>query len=208
MNRTTLIRTALGSLSVLGVLVAGLLLFVKGEPVETAGDYRQFYTGALLDFVPAEPGPLPEEVTFVAENGGSVSLSDFRGQVILLNLWATWCAPCLNEMPTLDRLKAELASDDFDVVAVSVDKAGVEKSKLFLERTGAQHLELFVDATMSLNFAWSAYSLPTTILIGRDGKEIGRAVGDKDWDSPEVRRFLKAVIADTAPAQGSSGLSQ
>ena len=61
---------------------------------------------------------------------------------------------------------------------------------------------------MSLNFAWSAYSLPTTILIGRDGEEIGRSVGDKDWDSPEVKRFLKAVIADTAPAQGSSGLSQ
>lgn len=198
MNRTTLIRTVLGSLSVLAVLVAGLFLFVKGEPAGKAGDYRQYFTGELLDFTPVERGPAPEEVTFVAENGGSVSLADFHGKVILLNLWATWCAPCLNEMPTLDRLKAELASDDFDVIAVSVDKAGVEKSKLFLERTGAQHLELFVDATMSLNFAWSAYSLPTTILIGRDGKEIGRSVGDKDWDSPEVKRFLRAVIADAA----------
>ena len=208
MNRTTLIRTVLGSLSVLAVLVAGLFLFVKGEPVGPAGDYRQYFTGELLNFASVEPGPAPEEVTFVAENGSSVSLTDFRGQVILLNLWATWCAPCLNEMPTLDRLKAELGSDEFDVIAVSVDKAGVEKSKLFLERTGAQHLELFVDATMSLNFAWSAYSLPTTILIGRDGEEIGRSVGDKDWDSPEVKRFLKAVIADTAEPQGSSGLSQ
>lgn len=100
-------------------------------------------------------------------------------------------------MPTLDRLKAEMASDDFDVIAVSVDKAGVEKSRIFLERTGAEHLALYVDEAMALNFAWEAYSLPTTILIGRDGREIGRMVGDKDWDSAEVKRFIRAVVADT-----------
>jgi thiol-disulfide isomerase/thioredoxin len=197
MNRTLVIRTILGSLSVLAVLVAGLLVFVKGEPGGAPGDYRQYFTGELMDFVVPEGGPAPEEVTFVDGNGETLSLADFKGKVILLNLWATWCGPCLNEMPTLDRLKAEMASDDFDVIAVSVDKAGVEKSRVFLERTGAEHLALYVDEAMALNFAWNAYSLPTTILIGRDGAEIGRMVGDKDWDSSEVKRLIRAVIADT-----------
>lgn len=200
-------RVILGSLSVLAVLVAGLFLFVKGEPSRERGEYARFFKGELTTFEVTEANQGPAETVFVDENGEKVSLADFRGKVILLNLWATWCAPCLNEMPTLDRLKAEMASQDFDVIAVSVDKAGVEKSRDFLERTGSKHLELFVDQTMQLNFDFSVYQLPTTILIGRDGIEIGRIVGDKEWDASEVKRFFSAVIAGKED-QGSSSLSQ
>lgn len=196
MDPVTFKRIILGSLSVLAVLVAGLFLFVKGEPAGEGVEYARFFKGELTTFDMDEAGEEPARTSFVDGNGNKVSLADFRGKVILLNLWATWCAPCLNEMPTLDRLKAEMASEDFDVIAVSVDKAGIEKSREFLARTGAEHLELFVDETMQLNFDFSVYQLPTTILIGRDGIEIGRISGDKEWDAPEVKRFLGAVIAE------------
>ncbi len=207
MDPVTFRRVILGSLSVLAVLVAGLFLFVKGEPAPGGGPYARFLQGELMTFDMSEGVAEPAETSFVDGNGEKVSLADFRGKVILLNLWATWCAPCLNEMPTLDRLKADMASQDFDVIAVSVDKAGVEKSREFLKRTGASHLELFVDEIMQLNFDFSVYQLPTTILIGRDGIEIGRIVGDKDWDALEVKRFLGAIIAE-GQDHGSSSLSQ
>lgn len=151
--------------------------------------------------------PRPLDIAFTDADGRERTLAEFRGRVVLVNLWATWCAPCLNEMPHLDRLKGALGSEDFDVIAVSVDKAGLDKSREFLERTGARHLELFVDQTMQLNFDFGVYQLPTTILIGRDGVEIGRIVGDKKWDSSEVKRFLGAVIA-AGQDHGSSSLSQ
>lgn len=219
MNRTIIIRTMLGLMSVLAVLVAGLLLFVKGEPSGGRADFAPFLKGELATFAMADEDLAAPEVTFVDGEGQEKSLADYRGKIILLNLWATWCAPCLNEMPTLDRLKAEMASDDFDVLAVSVDRAGVEKSREFLDRTGAQHLDLLVDAAMGFNFAFSAYQLPTTILLGRDGIEIGRVVGDTQWDAREVKLFLATIIEATAEDrsedqneeksdQGSSGLSQ
>lgn len=210
MNRTIIIRTMLGLMSVLAVLVAGVFLFVKGEPAGGRADLAPFLKGELATFAMAEEETAAPDVMFVNGDGLEKSLADYRGKVILLNLWATWCAPCLNEMPTLDRLKGEMASDDFDVLAVSVDRAGVEKSREFLDRTGAQHLELLVDAAMGLNFAFSAYQLPTTILLGRDGIEIGRMAGDTKWDAREVKLFLAAVIDATAeersedqPDQGS-----
>ncbi len=202
MNRTIIIRTMLGLMSVLAVLVAGLFLFVKGAPAGGGADFAPFLKGELATFAMAEEITAAPEVIFVDGDGQEKSLADYRGKVILLNLWATWCAPCLHEMPTLDRLKAEMASDDFDVLAVSVDRAGVEKSREFLDRTGAQHLDLLVDAAMGFNFAFSAYQLPTTILLGRDGIEIGRMAGDTKWDAREVKLFLAAVIDATAEDRG------
>jgi len=211
MTRTIIIRTILGFMSVLAVLVAGLLLFVKGEPSAPGEEFASLLKGEMAAFALAEQKMAAPDVPFVDGEGQIKSLEDYRGKVILLNLWATWCAPCLHEMPTLDRLKAEMASDDFDVLAVSVDRAGVEKSREFLGRTGAQHLDLLVDEAMRFNFAFSAYQLPTTILLGRDGIEIGRIVGVAEWDSPEVKLFLATIIEATAERdgdQGSSGLSQ
>lgn len=198
MNRTIIIRTILGLMSVLAVLVAGLFLFVKGEPSGGSAELAHLLKGELATFALAEEKTAAPGVTFVDGEGLARTLEDYRGKVILLNLWATWCAPCLAEMPTLDRLKAEMASDDFDVLAVSVDRAGVEKSGEFLARTGAEHLELLVDEAMEFNFAFSAYQLPTTILLGRDGVEIGRIAGDTNWDSREVKLFLATIIEATA----------
>jgi thiol-disulfide isomerase/thioredoxin len=198
-NRTLILRTGLASLSVIVVLVAGLFLFVKEKRHSLEGDLANLLVGELLTFEFIEPMQAVTGTSFVDDKDGRFSLEDYRGKVVLLNLWATWCAPCLNEMPTLDRLKAELGSDDFEVLAVSIDRGEIEKSRIFLDRTGAQHLALLVDETHELNFAFKAYTLPTTLLLDREGRLIGRIVGDTVWDSREVKRLIKAVIAQTAP---------
>lgn len=193
---------AYGFLALLLVLVGFLALFVKGDgpiltPKGPAGDLSALLTGELMGFELTAPKPAEEATAFRTDTDDIKSLADYRGKIVLLNVWATWCAPCLNEMPTLDRLQQEMASDDFTVLAVSIDRDGLEKPKRFLERAGVEHLELLVDDTQKLAFTYNAYQLPSTILLDRQGREIGRMVGDTEWDSPEVKTFLKAVIEKT-----------
>jgi thiol-disulfide isomerase/thioredoxin len=157
--------------------------------------------GAMAAFL-ARPKPqdLPE-IAIATANGETKSLTDWRGKVVLLNIWATWCAPCREEMPTLDRLEAELGGNDFEVVAVNIDRGGGDKAKSFLAETGASHLALYTDPTTKLFSTIKAVGMPTTLLIDREGREIGRLVGPADWDSPEAKRLIEVVIA--APASAS-----
>ena len=149
----------------------------------------------------ARPKPLDlGEVSFVDGEGAAKSLSDWRGKMVLLNIWATWCVPCREEMATLDRLQAELGGKDFQVVAVNIDRGGGDKPKSFLAETGATHLSLYTDPTAKLFGKLKAVGMPTTLLIDRDGHEIGRLVGPADWDSPEALVLIKAAIAAPAPA--------
>ncbi|MCL4164456.1 UNVERIFIED_CONTAM: hypothetical protein GTU68_002179, partial [Idotea baltica] len=104
-------------------------------------------------------------------------LSDLQGKVVLLNLWATWCAPCRKEMPHLNQLQEELGSDQFEVVAVSVDRGSAEKSKKFLAEVGANALRFYHDPTAQAGFSLMAIGMPTTLLFDREGREIGRLVG-------------------------------
>ena len=135
------------------------------------------------------------EVAFSDEKGQSMRLADFRGQVILLNIWATWCAPCREEMPTLDRLQASLGGSDFRVLALSVDRAGLAPVRKFLTEIDVRHLEIYIDQTSKSMFELRARGLPTTLLIDREGREIGRLVGPTEWDTEQMIRFLSAIIA-------------
>lgn len=177
----------------LGV-VAALLWFVKGN--DWAGSRRDtsWARGEMVAFSFVDKRLVVPESPFFDEEGNELSLADFRGRVVLVNLWATWCAPCLEEMPTLDLLQGHMASEDFEVVAISVDKAGVEKSRQFLDDLGVEHLDLYSDPAMKLNFALSVYGLPTTLLLDREGREIGRLTGTADWDGPYVHKFLQHFI--------------
>jgi thiol-disulfide isomerase/thioredoxin len=151
--------------------------------------------GAMAAFL-AMPKPLDlPDVRFVDAGGAAKSLSDWRGKVVLLNVWATWCVPCREEMPTLDNLEAALGGKDFQVVAVNVDRGGGDKPKSFLAETGATHLALYTDPSGKLFSVVKAVGMPTTLLIDREGHEIGRLIGPADWDSPEALALLKAAIA-------------
>ena len=126
--------------------------------------------GAMAAFL-ARPKPLDlGEVSFVDGEGRPKSLSDWRGKVVLLNIWATWCVPCREEMPTLDRLEAELGGKDFQVVAVNIDRGGGDKPKAFLAETGATHLALYTDPSGKLFASIKAVGMPTTLLIDREGQ--------------------------------------
>ena len=146
------------------------------------------------------PAP-PIEVPFADGEGNEVRLSDFAGKVVLLNLWATWCPPCRAEMPSLDRLAGAMAGPDFAVVALSTDRGGPARIRKFLDDTGVKHLGVYQDAHMQLAREAGAIGLPVTLLLDRQGREIGRVTGDAVWDSPEAKALLQRFIELThAPA--------
>jgi thiol-disulfide isomerase/thioredoxin len=143
------------------------------------------------------PEALPE-VKFQDADGRERSLADWRGKTVLLNLWATWCLPCRKEMPSLDRLQAALGSDRFEVVALSVDRKGLDASKKFLDETKVEKLGLYVDASARANSMLRVIGLPATLLIDAEGREIGRLLGPAEWDSDEAKRLIRAAVSDPA----------
>lgn len=166
-------------------------------PAATTSDgvSKALATGSLAAFlVHPEPKPLPD-LAFQDGSGKPVKLSDWKGRVALVNLWATWCAPCRKEMPDLAKLQTELGSDQFEVVAISVDRKGAEASSAFLTETGAGNLKLYVEPTTKIVNDLQSAGLPATILIDREGREIGRLLGPADWASPEAVALVKAALA-------------
>jgi thiol-disulfide isomerase/thioredoxin len=151
-------------------------------------------SGTVAKFTPTDPGrPAPIEPFFDAD-GNEVTLHDFGGKVVLLNLWATWCAPCLEELPSLDRLQAELGGDRFQVVAVSVDRRGAEAVRPYFRRLGIAHLPLYVEPKNRLASALGLQVLPSTIVIGPSGVMAGRIIGAVEWDAPEALDLLRFYI--------------
>ena len=151
-------------------------------------------TGQMAAYVKKKaPEPLPE-ITFNDAAGKTLSLADFKGRTILLNLWATWCAPCREEMPSLDRLQKALGSDKFEVVALSLDRKGAEAAKKFLDEVKASNLKLYIDSTAKQGTALRAIGMPTTILIDKEGRELGRLTGPAEWDSEDAKELIKAAL--------------
>lgn len=141
----------------------------------------------------AEPKPVPE-IQFQDSEGKGLTLADFRGKLILLNIWATWCLPCRQEMPTLDRLQAELGGPDFQVLALSIDRGGFEAITKFYAEVGVKHLAIYLDSSTEAASTLGAVGLPTTLLIDRDGREIGRLVGPAEWDSSDMIAFIRSYL--------------
>ena len=139
------------------------------------------------------PRAVPE-LAFRDGNGRLTSLGDFQGKVVLLNIWATWCGPCREEMPTLDRLQAELGGPDFQVVALSIDRAGLGVVSEFYDEIGIGHLAKYIDESGKASRQINAVGLPTTLLIDREGREIARHVGPAEWDTPEMVSFFRQQL--------------
>ncbi|MFC3724684.1 TlpA family protein disulfide reductase [Neoaquamicrobium sediminum] len=137
--------------------------------------------------------PMPE-IRFEDGEGNEKTLADFRGRTVLLNVWATWCVPCREEMPTLDRLQAELGGPEFEVLALSIDRAGPDAVREFYSEIGIENLALHIDPSVKAMFALGVVGLPTTILIDREGNELGRLVGPAEWDSPDMTEFMRSTI--------------
>lgn len=179
-----------GLLVLASVAGAGLLLR------QFTGPAGPGHTGPLRFVVQAEPKQTAS-VAFVTGDGASMKLEDLRGKVVLLNIWATWCAPCKAEMPSLDRLQAKLGGPDFEVVALSIDKdvKSLAAVKSFYSRVGIRHLRVFHDPTGEAGYELGTVSVPTTFLIDRRGRELGRLTGTAEWDEGEALDLVRGIVA-------------
>jgi thiol-disulfide isomerase/thioredoxin len=138
-----------------------------------------------------------EEFAFERADGGKLTLADFRGRAVLFNLWATWCVPCRAEMPALDRLQAAKGGPEFEVVAVNVDTARLERRAAFLDSIGVKSLARYADPTgdvfETLRKDGKALGLPITLIVDKDGCEIGAVEGGVKWDSAEAQALVGAL---------------
>ena len=150
---------------------------------------------------PAMPAPLTAETkappvpkaVFVDATGGKHSIGDFKGKYVLVNLWATWCAPCVKELPSLVNLQK--AVPGMKVLAVDVGRDKPEKAAAFLKDHKADSLGVYVDTELALLHAFGAYGLPTTVLIDPSGKEVAKAQGPAEWNGPEFVAYFKSLAA-------------
>jgi len=141
----------------------------------------------------AAPRTLPD-LAFVDGTGKPAKLSDFGGKVVLLNIWATWCPPCREEMPSLDRLQKTLGGPGFEVVALSIDAEGAKAVQGFYKEIGIDALAVYVDPGMRATSQLSTPGVPTTLLIDERGRELGRHAGPAQWDDAEVVRAISRYL--------------
>jgi thiol-disulfide isomerase/thioredoxin len=148
---------------------------------------------AAFNFAPTGPKPVPE-LTFLDAEGNEVRLADFQGEVVVLNLWATWCGPCRREMPSLDRLQAKFGGDGLEVIALSLDRGDVAKVRAFFDELEISRLAVYQDPQARAGRELGAPGLPTTIVIDRTGQEIGRLLGPAEWDSEDALTVIEALL--------------
>lgn len=158
-------------------------------------------TGEVAAFLPASKPLSLADLAFKDDTGADLTIGDFAGRTVLLNLWATWCAPCRKEMPALDELQAELGSETFEVVTVSVDRGSDEKPKAFLKDIGVSRLAFYADPTMQIfqtaRSRGRAPGLPSTMLIDKTGCEIGTLMGPAEWASEDAKALIRAALGES-----------
>ncbi len=180
------------STRLLALLYASLLVFANPS---FADDLESLRVGDMKKLVlHAEAKAAGDAVIFDAEEG-ELTLAAFEGKTVVLNFWATWCAPCREEMGSLDRLQAALGSDAFEVVAVATGRNPVKQVKRFFKTEGIEELVIYRDPKSTLARQMGILGLPITVVLNPAGEEIARLRGDAEWDSAEAQAILKAMMA-------------
>lgn len=186
------LKTAIIVAAVVGAL-AMLYVIFSSLVSSTPGPLDSYARGAMSAFVTLDQPPAQPQGRIITREGEEITLADRRGKVILVNFWATWCAPCIVEMPELDELQARLGSDDFEVMAISMDRTMAE-AEAFYANTGLQHLALYHDPALRMAMSAGSRGLPTTILYDRQGAEIGRLTGEAAWASEDAVALIQAAL--------------
>lgn len=203
-SRRAYVTLALAATSVVALTTLTVLLLEPGvgeepSPTATAEPAASPGAGTATMALHDAARELPD-LRFEDGSGKKFSLADFRGRLVLVNLWATWCGPCREEMPTLDRLQAALGGSDFEVVALSIDRAGIGVVETFYADIGVKNLARYIDASGKVAQELSALGLPTTLLIDRQGREIARHVGPAEWDTPQMLDFFRQQLSQASGA--------
>lgn len=185
---------AAGWLALFGLLAAVYVLFSSlSKPADDG--YRRFATGAMASLVVAREPPAQPLNRFTNAAGTEMSLADFRGKVTLVNLWASWCAPCIEEMPTLGALQAAYDGKGFVVAAISIDRMDVKpRAMRDLTQLSGGKLAFYHDPSAAIAYEVKARGMPTSVLYARDGREIARLSGAANWASPEARALIDAAL--------------
>ena len=158
-------------------------------------------SGSVQNFIVFdEPIPASEE-TFMAEDGRAWTFEDLQGQVVLVNFWATWCGPCIRELPSIERLQAELGSDAFTVAIISQDRDGWPRINKFLKKLKVSGPLSFLDEDLKLSRAMQVRGLPVTAILDSSGNEVGRVAGAAEWDTPEAFELVRFYIEQAASAE-------
>ena len=207
------------SVSIAILVLLGVLLWALDRPRATSGGSSQRPPSQVMEavmpalipsaaksssegvqpgrFVPADPVlPAPEYI-FTDGEGNPLRLTDMKGRVVVLNLWATWCGPCVREMPLLDHLQEQVHAQMIDVVAVSLDRQGAPVVRAFYEKAGIRNLPIRLDRKSSATAVLSVRGLPTTFIIDRDGDLLGKIEGEVAWDDESIIQFLLGVVQET-----------
>jgi thiol-disulfide isomerase/thioredoxin len=181
--------------------VLGLALYLSGQRLTEVGNtpstarLQGFAHGNLQRLTPLDPAfPAPDQ-PFFAPDGAEIRLTDFKGQVLVVNFWATWCAPCRVEMPSLNRLAAKLDKDPARVLTISLDRGGAAVAQKFLDEIKADRLTAYVDQGSALAGQLQVTGLPATLIIDRNGYIVARHDGPAEWDQPDAVALVREVMA-------------
>jgi thiol-disulfide isomerase/thioredoxin len=182
-------------------------LGARQAPAGEPGEVHRIAAGdGGLSRLRETPGgkPIPDDLVFLDAEGRETRLDSLRGKGLVVNFWATWCPPCVAEMPALDRAQAALARDGIEVLALSSDRGGRAQVEPFYARTGVRHLPVLLDPRGAAGRAFGVRGLPTTLILDRAGQEVARLEGEAEWDAPAMLAAIRRLVRGAAPTTSGS----
>lgn len=175
-------------------LVLALMFFSIGTQVLAKHEASEPSDGSVDSFRWLK-SPLPVSAVAIHDRQGKmIALSQFKGKIVLLNIWASWCQPCIRELPALDRLQQRLGGDDFEVVVVSIDTDPELARQMFSDQLSLQHLQLYLEPAEQLGKSFPVDVLPSSFILNRQGQAMGLLRSYVEWDAPLADRLIKRLI--------------
>jgi peroxiredoxin len=169
---------------------AVILIFLAGTAFLTLFALNQKKSFQLETLKLGRPAP---NFAYPGLDGKTLSLSDYRGKVVLVNIWATWCRPCIDEMPSMEKLYNKLKGEDFEILAVSIDAQGHKAVTPFM-RTYKLTFPALIDSEATIQNLYKATGIPESFIINKNGILVKKIIGSLNWDTPEVLRFFRNLI--------------
>lgn len=186
------LAVAFGAVVLVLLLAAGPLI-LHTEGFLSSNPLKQLAIGTMAKFVFTQEGAPAPGVAFEGPEG-PMTMARLRGGPVLVNLWASWCVPCVKELPSLDRLQQAMKAEGLKVAAINMDQSK-DDALYFLAKNHITHLPLYFDSNFLMSVALQEEGIPVSVLYDANGNEIGRYVGGTDWDSPEARKLIAAAIS-------------
>ncbi|MFW5654492.1 MAG: TlpA family protein disulfide reductase [Roseicyclus sp.] len=171
------------------------VLYLAALPGANAEGIDRLLTGEMRGLVVHETPVAASDLPFVRADGTEGSLADYEGRMVVLNFWATWCAPCREEMPSLQNLHDALAGEDFAVVTLATGFNQPQAIRRFFDETGVKDLTQYRDINQQIAREMGVFGLPITVILDAEGREIARLRGDAHWDSPEAMAVVETLLS-------------